>query len=561
MISTAGIPPKSLLAVLAVATLLGWHYAFLQDDAYISFTYARNFAEGNGLVWYPGLKEFGYTNFLFTLLIGILMKIGLSAEAASYAVSFPAYLGAIYLTFGMARLLSPRPAVAVVVSLALATHLTFSAYATGGMETSLQTFLVLGVYHQLLRWRQDERTTLRYLGLFSALALLTRLDSAILLAPAYMFLLRQDSKAMLRAALLPAAAAVTLMGFCHAYYGQALPATFAAKITSNAGQGVVNAAILFAVGANYVWDYIRAQYLIPLALFMWWVLIVRKQDRALAVWQERQLLLAPVGFWLVYIMFIGGDFMEYRLMMPVLPFFYLTIVKDIIGHWRGNPSLGVWVLMIIVFLGNSAQRDYMRAGYNGSGVESIRQLRYWVMGKDRYWVNTGKALKRLFYTRDLERNVIIASTNVGAIAYYSRLKTIDQYGLNTRAVLENNGEFNVRRFPGHRIKATLEYLEQAGVHLLIDRPIYLEKRNDGYYCLPQPLQADHKEIAGINPVLIRVSGQHYLLAHYLRRHPRVQRLIGNGIIIPYSEVASEVHCGPGFETGSLYNQIMSLDRR
>ena len=42
------------------------------DDAYISFRYARHLADGHGLVWNVGERVEGYTNFLWTLLLGLL---------------------------------------------------------------------------------------------------------------------------------------------------------------------------------------------------------------------------------------------------------------------------------------------------------------------------------------------------------------------------------------------------------------------------------------------------------------------------------------------------------
>ena len=49
--------------------LLAWINRFVQDDAYISFRYARNLADGFGLVWNIGERVEGYTNFLWTLLM------------------------------------------------------------------------------------------------------------------------------------------------------------------------------------------------------------------------------------------------------------------------------------------------------------------------------------------------------------------------------------------------------------------------------------------------------------------------------------------------------------
>jgi len=64
-------------AVLVVHSIA---YDFITDDAYISFVYARNFAEHKELVFNLGQFVEGYTNFLWTLLIGLGMLVDIPPE-------------------------------------------------------------------------------------------------------------------------------------------------------------------------------------------------------------------------------------------------------------------------------------------------------------------------------------------------------------------------------------------------------------------------------------------------------------------------------------------------
>ena len=45
-----------------------WIVRFVQDDAFITYRYARNLARGEGLVFNPGERVEGYTNFLWTVM-------------------------------------------------------------------------------------------------------------------------------------------------------------------------------------------------------------------------------------------------------------------------------------------------------------------------------------------------------------------------------------------------------------------------------------------------------------------------------------------------------------
>ena len=53
-----------------------WESRWIQDDAYISFRYARNLVEGDGLVFNPGDRVEGYTNFLWTMVAAVPLATG-----------------------------------------------------------------------------------------------------------------------------------------------------------------------------------------------------------------------------------------------------------------------------------------------------------------------------------------------------------------------------------------------------------------------------------------------------------------------------------------------------
>ena len=73
--------------LLAIAALLVWHslqYNFVTDDAYISFVFSENFAEHGQLLFNHGHPPVeGYTNFLWTFLLGLLLLVGLPPEIMS----------------------------------------------------------------------------------------------------------------------------------------------------------------------------------------------------------------------------------------------------------------------------------------------------------------------------------------------------------------------------------------------------------------------------------------------------------------------------------------------
>src|ERR1700728_1695093 len=95
--------PIALGVIACIAAYCAYIHHFIQDDAFIAFRYARHFAQGQGLVWQPGSDEYGYTNFLFALLVAFLMKLGFEADAAAFIISIPTYFISLALTFFISR--------------------------------------------------------------------------------------------------------------------------------------------------------------------------------------------------------------------------------------------------------------------------------------------------------------------------------------------------------------------------------------------------------------------------------------------------------------------------
>ena len=66
------------LILISAAVSIFWaliFYGFIFDDLYISCRYALNFINGNGLVFNYEERVEGYTNFLWTMLSSLFVKL------------------------------------------------------------------------------------------------------------------------------------------------------------------------------------------------------------------------------------------------------------------------------------------------------------------------------------------------------------------------------------------------------------------------------------------------------------------------------------------------------
>ncbi len=152
------------------------------DDAYITFRYARNLLDGQGLVYNAGEAVLGTTTPLFALLLGALgfPLGGPEAPFPVMALLVSAAADAItaLLLIRMGRMLGSTAA-GVAAALIWAIHPWSVTFAIGGMETSLFIALLSATFYLHLT---GQPTMAAGTG---GLALITRPDALIFLLPIF----------------------------------------------------------------------------------------------------------------------------------------------------------------------------------------------------------------------------------------------------------------------------------------------------------------------------------------------------------------------------------------
>jgi hypothetical protein len=141
-------------AVKASLAIDGVRYFWIDDDQMISMRYARNLAEGHGLVWNPGEYVEGYSNLLWVLLMAAVHALGApDTQAALWVqgINFALHLGILYLSLRLLRVFVPdarTSAVLLVAGLVFSMDITF--WSVNGFETNLLALLQLGFLVSLL---------------------------------------------------------------------------------------------------------------------------------------------------------------------------------------------------------------------------------------------------------------------------------------------------------------------------------------------------------------------------------------------------------------------------
>jgi arabinofuranosyltransferase len=514
---------RARLVVAFAAMALAWMVRFVQDDAFISFRYAHNLVVGRGLVFNPGDRVEGYTNFLWTLLMAVPERLGTDPVLFGQVVSI-ALLGAtVLLTFRLADRVLDDDRSSMLTVLVLVGTASFLSYGTGGLETQLQATLITGVtvlaLESLDATGRPDRWRLVVMSLLAGLALLTRLDSAVPVVfwvGAVLWGMRREGAPRRRLAVaacdlvVPAAVLVLpWMVWKIGYYGHVLPNTFVAK------SGSLSALV---VGVAYV-----AMFFVSYGLVLLIPTAVR--DRSF-LWRHvpLRLLVLFLCCWFVSVIRSGGDFMEFRFIVPVLPALAVVIAALVLTLTarRQMAFLAVFAVLSLLHLGNLPYPSILG---------TIPALRAQVASGPEDWSSIGRRLARDFPGgADRPGQVLIAIGPAGAVPYYSDLPTVDMLGLNDEWVARHGLERGNK--PGHLRHAPVSYLRSRGVNLVIGLPKVVDSGQHRSYTFAEVQglvgrSLEHRDQLPPGSVVVEIpiTADRSLAVLYLTPHPDVQRHI------------------------------------
>jgi hypothetical protein len=361
-----------LLLGIAACVLIAHSLAFnfVTDDAYISFVYSRNFAEHGELAFNLGDPVEGYTNFSWTVLIGLLMAIGVPPELSSRLLGLACALGTLVLVFRiLERALGRRTPWATVAPLLLACSSGFACWTSGGLETQLFTLLVTAAVHAVVA-ATDQPRALRRAGWLLALAAMTRPEGpliALVLGFAYLvqvgIVLLADRNASarrpfpLRDVIVAAAWFVGLWAPWFAwrwwYYGYPFPNTYYVKAAGAWTQPKM-AAEMVSHGAYYIWVWLNQThvlYVLPIAAVGLVTALLKPRSPRFVLGLACTLVAV---FYVPYAISVGGDFMGlHRFIMPLFVVAAIAVVLGLewIVSWVPQDRIDVVTYLVAGLLG------------------------------------------------------------------------------------------------------------------------------------------------------------------------------------------------------------------
>ncbi|MBU0549971.1 hypothetical protein KKF91_02855 [Myxococcota bacterium] len=429
-------------------------FNFINDDAFISFRYADNLVRHGALVYNPGERVEGYTNFLWTLMMAGVIGLGLDPVAWSKGLG---------IAFGAATLwvvgLSMRREVGGGAQGALAAALlaaapAYACWSTGGLETQLFTFTATFATTSYLEGKP------RRSGVLFALAAMSRPEGMLFFG---LVGLHRIGEMIMERRWRPtredwawglsfAALFLPYYAWRFWYYGWPFPNTYYVK---------TGASGFWRPGLRYFASWVQDHLIWALPALL--LIRPRRVDRRLTL----SLLIAVAVS--AHVIRVGGDFMAlHRFFVPIMPLLAILAAEGLLALWRALSSKGVgaWRLSLAALTLSAGlgfhivevDREALKVGSKG-GVDSIGWLNQFAI--------QCTAIGR-WLGAHAEPDAALATTAAGTIPYYARRYTVDILALNDEWLAHNLPAHGSR--PGHTKSAPLDYLLKKDIDYMIYHP-------------------------------------------------------------------------------------------
>ncbi len=389
------------------------------EDAYITFRFSRNLADGYGPVFNPGERVEGYSNPLWMFSLAAAHRLGFDMVSVSrMAGALCNSLTLLLVWFIPWRWFAVRGILSLAGPLLYLLYLPLQFYAASGLETSCYTMLVTAAAAAGMRAHKSPG---RCFGVFFILLLaaLTRPEGILFFFAycAWMLWRRFSNNESLR----PMLPGILLFCLCYGaflvwrlnYYGLLLPNTYYAK-----GSMPLYVELLmgFFINRAFFTNYAWLLFLLPFFIF------VRLPDK--------RCMLPPLYVFIATgfvpgLCFSAWEWMPYfRYNLPVVPLMIICCQLLFAELWRSwAPTAArklLWAALaagLLFVAGDQFCRD-LAFNYRWRELGACARFNWGTFGE---WVR-----------RELGTKPLIAIGDVGYFAYISRAATLDLVGLTSR---------------------------------------------------------------------------------------------------------------------------------
>jgi len=480
-----------LFAALLAAVRLLTPFLGVVDDAWITYTYARNLAAGHGIAFNPGEHVEGCTAFLHMVLLAPFTWVIERIDIVAVLLNILAWAGVATLAWGLIRRRDGEKTgvLGMAAAALIALGLSGLGWTLSGMETPLVALCWLGGARLHLRERETGAWPWAS-ALVTVAAGLLRPDGILLAIPLTLSIwiekrgVRNWAKAIVYGVIVLGLFGVYWLWRWH-YFGYPLPNTFYAKVTS------ISPALTLT-GVKYTLRWIFGM-IVPLLVII--AMIVARGRRPAPRWVR--LMQGLVATSIGYVLLVGSDFFSYhRFFVPS----YAPMI--LVGWWYGVGALNaksrtkgffagtrrekifktaiVLVLLQIFYFISPSKPANARRQPAQNCVGAMIQLIYPPQGLVHVFIVKNTVVWRGVAQQLDARtpaDTTIATIPIGAMGYFSRRTIIDMVGLTDEHIAHVDvptGE----AITGHE-KYDVDYILQRAPELILTWPSPMPAGEDG----------------------------------------------------------------------------------
>lgn len=436
---------------LLILVLLSFSWFYMtNEDAWITYRYVKNLANGYGLVANPyGVTQLGASSLVHVLILATLNKfLSIDINIASKLLSiFSTLMIAIINFFTTKKILLKQPQnnnyvyfVNIIFVMLLASSSYFLVWITQGLETTFYSMLLFALYSMIVWYvyspNKDRKILSYVLAALLFIVTNTRPESmtifAIVLTIQYIIYIKESKLKdelynLLRFSFVFIALTAILLLWQYVYFGD----------TSTNPSYVKLALSVWHDGLNeYFFKYFQTKGFLFSAIVIISVLltvvvttklILKSKEYKTGIYH-----FLPMMFFSVCIVFSyvsGGDYMSfYRFIMPYYPFLILLLIFTPILYFRTLKiviALQLAILTIVIF--------------SNLRYENIPDTKWWninfqnpnTIDKNNAYHSATNKIKNIMQEHP---NEFYAISEAGYVPYHLDFNSIDIMGLNQKEI-------------------------------------------------------------------------------------------------------------------------------
>ena len=398
-------------------------YAWCSDDAYHIYVMSANLLAGKGFTPTPGIRVNVSTCPLWAIIVTLGMLVWNNPYAIGMILNLIFSGTALFMLFRFIYKKDDWFLVLSVVTAVLCTSKTYLSYTTSGLENA--QILMLGSFYLTVLFGNEyfSKKELFKIALLEGLIAFTRMDCALIFAltSAYVFLFRykKDEKDVVGFSLkkLSEVVPIALLGlspfilwelFSWFYYGSFVPNTALAKLNTGFPLGDYLIRGVWYGFTSLVFD--AALLLFPVSFIVYNAAVNHKNPKLMFA-------ILGIALYLVYIVYIGGDFMLGRHFLLLLWITLFLMFMPIDG--QQNIPFFITAIMLVIFY-SLFQIDFVKQSYN----DYVKENRpCWFADEQKYYYKyTGLIPVVEDYSKNGEVTIIKKVENKGILWFYEGKK-------------------------------------------------------------------------------------------------------------------------------------------